>query len=551
MLRKEDGKNVTLKSIKSLLDYCNDGGNQDEILYYPSRVLMQDFTGVPAVVDLAAMRDAMKNKGLDPKKINPKIPVDLVIDHSVQVDKFGSSRSYAENIKLEFQRNDERYQFLKWGQESFENFRVIPPGKGICHQVNLEYLASVVSEVKTDGHDVAFFDTVVGTDSHTTMINGLAVLGWGVGGIEAEATMLGQPTSLLVPKVVGFKLTGKLSPGITATDLVLTITEILRKKNVVGKFVEFYGPALEHLSLFERATIANMAPEYGATCGYFPIDAEVIKYLDLTGRSKSQLALVEAYAKEQCVWWEHTDDDKMKFNEHVELDISHIQPCIAGPKRPQDKILLSELKSKGDSRPDDGKLKDGDIVISAITSCTNTSNPYVLMGAGLLAKRAYDLGLKTKKWVKTSLAPGSQVVTEYLEKSGLIYYLEKLGFYLGNDNVDSEDIKLIDELYRLLDDFGFDLNLFFRFLSDINICDVDNSDIEIYANKMQNYSLNFDLKLQKIEPSINENVLNQLEVMKNINPGILYNYGVDSEFVENEKSKFCQLNYFKEKFESS
>ena len=430
LLRKEDGKNVTLKSIKSLLNYCSDDVNQDEILYYPSRVLMQDFTGVPAVVDLAAMRDAMKNKGLDPKKINPKIPVDLVIDHSVQVDKFGSSKSYAENIKLEFQRNNERYQFLKWGQESFENFRVIPPGKGICHQVNLEYLASVVSEVKADGHDVAFFDTVVGTDSHTTMINGLAVLGWGVGGIEAEATMLGQPTSLLVPKVVGFKLTGKLSPGITATDMVLTITEILRKKNVVGKFVEFYGPALKHLSLFERATIANMAPEYGATCGYFPIDAEVIKYLDLTGRSKSQLALVEAYAKEQCVWWEHTDDDKMKFNEHVELDISHIQPCIAGPKRPQDKILLSELKSKGDSRPDDGKLKDGDIVISAITSCTNTSNPYVLMGAGLLAKRAYDLGLKTKEWVKTSLAPGSQVVTEYLEKSGLIYYLEKLGFYL-------------------------------------------------------------------------------------------------------------------------
>ena len=272
LLRKEDGKNVTLKSIKSLLNYCSDDVNQDEILYYPSRVLMQDFTGVPAVVDLAAMRDAMKNKGLDPKKINPQIPVDLVIDHSVQVDKFGSSKSYAENIKLEFQRNNERYKFLKWGQESFENFRVIPPGKGICHQVNLEYLASVVSEVKTGGNDVAFFDTVVGTDSHTTMINGLAVLGWGVGGIEAEATMLGQPTSLLVPKVVGFKLTGKLSPGITATDMVLTITEILRKKNVVGKFVEFYGPALKHLSLFERATIANMAPEYGATMGFFPVD---------------------------------------------------------------------------------------------------------------------------------------------------------------------------------------------------------------------------------------------------------------------------------------
>jgi len=430
LLRKEDGENVTLASIKSLLKYCDNTGKQDEILYHPSRVLMQDFTGVPAVVDLAAMRDAMNDRDLDPKKINPQILVDLVIDHSVQVDKFGSSKSYEENIKREFQRNNERYQFLKWGQESFENFRVIPPGKGICHQVNLEYLASVVSDVKVDGEDVALFDTLVGTDSHTTMINGLSVLGWGVGGIEAEAAMLGQPISLLVPKVVGFKLTGELGAGITATDLVLTITEILRKKNVVGKFVEFYGPALAHLSLFERATIANMAPEYGATCGYFPIDAEVIKYLELTGRSKSQVALVEAYAKEQCVWQEYTDDDKVKFNEQFELDISQIQPCIAGPKRPQDRILLSALKSIGEDKSEDGKLKDGDIVISAITSCTNTSNPYVMIGAGLLAKRAYDLGLKTKKWVKTSLAPGSQVVTEYLEKSGLIYYLEKLGFYL-------------------------------------------------------------------------------------------------------------------------
>ncbi len=431
LLRKEDGKNVTLVSIKSLLKYCDNTGKQDEILYHPSRVLMQDFTGVPAVVDLAAMRDAMNDRGLDPKKINPQIQVDLVIDHSVQVDKFGSSKSYEENIEREFQRNNERYQFLKWGQESFENFRVIPPGKGICHQVNLEYLASVVSDVKVDGEDVALFDTLVGTDSHTTMINGLSVLGWGVGGIEAEAAMLGQPISLLVPKVVGFKLTGELSAGITATDLVLTITEILRKKNVVGKFVEFYGPALKHLSLFERATIANMAPEYGATCGYFPIDAEVIKYLELTGRSKSQVALVEAYAKEQCVWQEYADDDdKVKFNEQFELDISEIQPCIAGPKRPQDRILLSALKSIGEDKSEDGKLKDGDIVISAITSCTNTSNPYVMIGAGLLAKRAYDLGLKTKKWVKTSLAPGSQVVTEYLEKSGLIYYLQQLGFYL-------------------------------------------------------------------------------------------------------------------------
>lgn len=430
LLRKEDGKNITIASIESLLKYYKKEGRQDEILYYPSRVLIQDFTGVPVVVDLAAIRDAMNSRGLDPQKINHHIPVDLVINHSVQVNKFGSSKSYNANIEQEFKRNNERYSFLKWGQESFKNFRVIPPGKGICHQVNLEYLARVVFEVIVGCENILLFNTLVGTDSHTTMINGLSVLGWWVGGIEAEAAMLGQSISLLVPKVVGFKLTGELSVGITATDWVLTITEILRKKNVIGKFVEFYGPALKHMSLFERATIANMAPEYEAICGYFSIDDEVVKYLDLTGRSKSQIALVEAYAKEQGVWQEYSDNDKMKFNEQFELDISQIKPCIAGPKRPQDKILLSELKSNQNDKSKDENLKDGDIVISAITSCPNTSNPYVMIGAGLLAKRAYDIGLRTKKWVKTSLAPGSQVVIEYIRKIGLIYYLEQLGFYL-------------------------------------------------------------------------------------------------------------------------
>ena len=454
LLRKEDGENVTLKSIKSLLKYLQSDISSEEILFYPSRVLMQDFTGVPAIVDLAAMRDALNDKGINPEMINPQIPVDLVIDHSVQIDKFGTLDSYAKNIEYEFQRNNERYKFLKWVQESFKNFRVIPPGKGICHQINLEYLANIISNQRIDGDNLAYFDTLVGTDSHTTMINGLSILGWGVGGIEAEAAMLGQPISLLIPKVVGFKLKGKLNKGVTATDLVLTITEILRQKNVVGKFVEFFGPALKTLSLFERATIANMAPEYGATCGYFPIDSEVIKYLNITGRDKSQIDLVEQYAKEQCIWQEGHEESEKKFNEEHELDISQIRPCIAGPKRPQDRILLSELKSKNENK-DNNKLKDGDIVISAITSCTNTSNPYVLIGAGILAKKAYDLGLRTKNWVKTSLAPGSQVVTEYLKVSGLLHYLEKLGFYvvgygcttcIGNSgpllkNVE-EDIKL-------------------------------------------------------------------------------------------------------------
>jgi aconitate hydratase len=429
LLRNDDGKNITLESIKNLLNYASDQEQLGEILFYPARVLMQDFTGVPAIVDLAAMRDAMRDANQDPKEINPLIPVDLVIDHSVQVDKFGFADSYAKNIALEMQRNNERYEFLKWGQESFENFKVIPPGMGICHQVNLEYLASVVSNKKMPQQEIemAFFDTLVGTDSHTTMVNGMSVLGWGVGGIEAESCMLGQPISMLIPKVVGFKLTGKLSPGITATDLVLTITEILRQKNVVGKFVEFYGPGVKTLSLFERATVANMAPEYGATCGYFPVDEEVIKYLDLTGRNRDRIALVEAYSKEQGVW-QGDSENTIKYNELLELDISGIKPCLAGPKRPQDRIELSELKSKTERIGD--KLQDGDIVISAITSCTNTSNPYVLVGAGLLAKKAIDLGLRTKPWVKTSLAPGSQVVTEYLQKSGLMHYLEQLGFYL-------------------------------------------------------------------------------------------------------------------------
>ncbi|WPX97376.1 aconitate hydratase AcnA [Candidatus Bandiella euplotis] len=429
LLRNVDERNVAPNSIKNLLNYADEQEPSREILFYPARVLMQDFTGVPAIVDLAAMRDALKDAGKDPGQIKPLIPTDLVIDHSVQVDKFGSTDSYAQNIELEMQRNNERYQFLKWGQESFENFRVIPPGTGICHQVNLEYLADVVSSRDVNGCKTAFFDTLVGTDSHTTMINGLSVLGWGVGGIEAEACMLGQPVSLLIPKVVGFKLTGKLPQGVTATDLVLTITEILRKENVVGKFVEFYGPGVEALSLFERATVANMAPEYGATCGHFPIDQEVIRYLHLTGRDKLQIALVEAYAKEQGIWQDNLEQ-QVRYNEYLELDISSIKPCIAGPKRPQDRIELSELKQKVRDKEKHDKLQNGDIVISAITSCTNTSNPYVLIGAGLLAKKAYESGLRTKKWVKTSLAPGSKVVTQYLEKSGLMYYLEKLGFYL-------------------------------------------------------------------------------------------------------------------------
>lgn len=446
LLRHEDGERVLMEDIKSAvknMEYQTYGG---EISFIPARVLMQDFTGVPAIVDLAAMRDAMMDLKGDPTLINPKIPVDLVIDHSVMVDDFGNSHAFKKNVELEFHRNHERYSFLRWGQTAFQNFRVVPPGTGICHQVNLEYLAQVVW-VSEDpfGHKVAYPDTLVGTDSHTTMINGLAVLGWGVGGIEAEAAMLGQPLSMIIPEVVGFKLVGKLPQGTTATDLVLTITHILRKQGVVGKFVEFYGDGLDSLSLADRATIANMAPEYGATCGFFPIDQKTIEYLKFTGRDSQRIALVEAYAKAQGLWRDSSIPDP-HFKENIVLDLNTIRPTLAGPRRPQDKILLSDVKAScenslrknhpenyNQSYPVKGKnysLRNGDIVIAAITSCTNTSNPAVMLAAGLLAQKARRKGLKPKSWVKTSLAPGSQVVSDYLEKSGLLKDLEAFGFHL-------------------------------------------------------------------------------------------------------------------------
>ncbi|WP_341755023.1 aconitate hydratase AcnA [Candidatus Tisiphia endosymbiont of Ptychoptera albimana] len=416
-----------------------------EIPFMPARVLMQDFTGVPAIVDLAVMRDAIKKLGGNPLKINPLIPVDLVIDHSVQVDYYGTSDAFAKNVKMEVARNLERYEFLKWGQEAFDNFRVVPPGTGICHQVNLEYLANVVWSKQQNGVTFAYPDTLVGTDSHTTMINGLAVLGWGVGGIEAEAAMLGQPLSMILPEVIGFKLTGSLKGMITATDLVLTVTQMLRKKNVVGKFVEFYGDGLDSLTLADRATISNMAPEYGATCGFFPIDNETIKYLNFTARDQNRIKLVEQYAKLQSLW--HEPMITPEYTDILELDLSTLEPSLAGPRRPQDRVNLknaasnfkTELPSltRGDVDIDKKYPVDeqysighGDVVIAAITSCTNTSNPTVMIGAGLLAKKAVELGLMKKPWVKTSLAPGSKVVTEYLKKSGLDQYLNHLGFNL-------------------------------------------------------------------------------------------------------------------------
>lgn len=416
-----------------------------EIPFMPTRVLMQDFTGVPAIVDLAAMRDAIKKLGGNPLKINPLIPVDLVIDHSVQVDYYGTSDAFAKNVKMEVARNLERYEFLKWGQEAFDNFRVVPPGTGICHQVNLEYLANVVWSKQQNGVTFAYPDTLVGTDSHTTMINGLAVLGWGVGGIEAEAAMLGQPLSMILPEVIGFKLTGSLKGMITATDLVLTVTQMLRKKNVVGKFVEFYGDGLSCLTLADRATISNMAPEYGATCGFFPIDNETIKYLNFTARDQNRIKLVEQYAKLQSLWFDPIITPE--YTDILELDLSTLEPSLAGPRRPQDRVNLknaasnfkTELPSltRGDVDIDKKYPVDeqysighGDVVIAAITSCTNTSNPTVMIGAGLLAKKAVELGLMKKSWVKTSLAPGSKVVTEYLKKSGLDQYLNHLGFNL-------------------------------------------------------------------------------------------------------------------------
>ena len=449
LLRWEDGRSVTVDDVKAMADWLTHKRSDNEIAYRPARVLMQDFTGVPAVVDLAAMRDAMVEMGGDPQKINPLTPVDLVIDHSVMIDFFGTPDAEQKNEAMEFERNQERYEFLRWGQTAFDNFRVVPPGTGICHQVNVEHLAQVVwtSPVKSDkGHIVAYPDTLVGTDSHTTMVNGLAVLGWGVGGIEAEAAMLGQPVSMLIPEVIGMKLSGKMSEGITATDLVLRIVEMLRAKGVVGKFVEFFGPGLDYLSLPDRATIANMAPEYGATCGFFPIDAETVRYLEFTSRDASRVALVEAYAKAQGMWRDSSTPDPV-FTDMLELDISTIEPAISGPKRPQDRIDLKNSSSAfastlkdmaGVDAPRsnpmagaDHDLRDGDVVIAAITSCTNTSNPSVLVAAGLLARNANKLGLQSKPWVKTSLAPGSQVVADYLEAAGLQEHLNALGFNIA------------------------------------------------------------------------------------------------------------------------
>ena len=446
LLRFEDGETVKRKDLESMVAWLEERKISREIQYRPARVLMQDFTGVPAVVDLAAMRDAMTQLGGDPQKINPLVPVHLVIDHSVMVDEFGTPQAFERNVEIEYERNGERYEFLKWGSEAFDNFQVVPPGTGICHQVNLEHIARCVWTSGGEGGEaLAYPDTLVGTDSHTTMVNGLGVLGWGVGGIEAEAAMLGQPVSMLIPEVVGFRLDGELREGITATDLVLTVTQMLRQKGVVGRFVEFYGPGLDNLPLADRATIANMAPEYGATCGFFPIDERTIDYLRLTGRDDHQIELVRAYCQAQGLWREAGTPDPL-FTDLLELDMSTIEPSLAGPKRPQDRVLLSEvdeefnadLDSKYHKHDDprvpveglDHDLGNGDVVIAAITSCTNTSNPSVMIGAGLVAKRARELGLQVPPWVKTSLAPGSQVVSDYLEASGLQEDLDAIGFDL-------------------------------------------------------------------------------------------------------------------------
>lgn len=455
LLRNEDGRTVTKDDIKAVAEWLKTKTSDREFAFRPARVLMQDFTGVPAVVDLAAMRDAMKELGGDPKKINPQVPVDLVIDHSVAVTFFGNNQAFKKNVDEEYRQNQERYKFLKWAQRSFDNFSVVPPGTGICHQVNLEYLSRVVwskkDKVKVDGKqatmDIAYPDTLVGTDSHTTMVNGLSVLGWGVGGIEAEACMLGQPLSMVLPEVIGFKLSGKLKEGVTATDLVLTATEMLRKRGVVGKFVEFFGPGLQHLTIADRATLGNMAPEYGATCGFSPIDDDTIAYLKTSGRPQEVISLVAAYAKAQGMYRVKTTPDPI-FTDILKLDLNSVEPSLAGPKRPQDRVALKEVKNGfGNSMdkefgksaeakkrsPVEGKnfdLGHGDVVIAAITSCTNTSNPNVMIGAGLVARKAVAKGLTAKPWVKTSLAPGSQVVGEYLEKSGLQKDLDKIGFNL-------------------------------------------------------------------------------------------------------------------------
>lgn len=445
MLRFEDGEVVVKDDINAFAKWLDTKSSKHEIAYHPTRVLLQDFTGVPAVVDLAAMRDAIKALGGDPNKINPLCPVDLVIDHSVQIDKFGTNKAFQQNVDIEMQRNNERYKFLKWGQQAFSNFRAVPPGTGICHQVNLEYLAKGVWTKEVDGKTYAYPDTQIGTDSHTTMINGLGVLGWGVGGIEAEAAMLGQPVSMLIPEVIGFRLEGKLKEGITATDLVLRVVQMLRAKGVVGKFVEFFGPGLNELPLADRATLANMAPEYGATCGFFPIDHETIKYLELSGRDQETIDLVKAYCQAQGMWRDDNTADP-EFTDTLSLDMGSVEPSLAGPKRPQDRVPLSNMReaitdfiSKNDQADqldmsyasDDGfEMHHGDVVIAAITSCTNTSNPSVMLAAALVAKKAVELGITVKPWVKTSLAPGSKVVTDYLIKTDLMQYLEQLGFYL-------------------------------------------------------------------------------------------------------------------------
>ncbi|MGA0876343.1 MAG: aconitate hydratase AcnA [Candidatus Nanopelagicaceae bacterium] len=447
LLRTEDGANITAAQIKALANWNPDSQPDTEIQFTPARVIMQDFTGVPCVVDLATMREAIAELGGNPTRVNPLAPAELVIDHSVIADKFGTSTSFEENVDIEYQRNTERYRFLRWGQTAFDEFKVVPPGTGIVHQVNIEYLARVIMTREVSGTLRAYPDTVVGTDSHTSMVNGLGVLGWGVGGIEAEAALLGQPVSMLIPRVVGFKLKGALPMGTTATDLVLTITEMLRKHGVVGKFVEFYGPGVSALPMANRATIGNMSPEYGSTVAIFPIDEETLKYLELTGRSQEQRSLVESYAKAQGIW--HDPSATPRYSEHLELDLASVVPSIAGPKRPQDRVALSDAKSSfAKSLPSylseksskseipvtvsnkSGSVSNGAVVIASITSCTNTSNPSVMIGAGLLAKKAVEKGLVSKPWVKTTLAPGSKVVTNYYEKSGLTPYLEKLGFNL-------------------------------------------------------------------------------------------------------------------------
>src|SRR5271167_1281437 len=445
LLRHEDGQFVFSADIHALAGWDPSsaaGATEKEISFMPARVLLQDFTGVPAVVDLAAMREAMRHLGGNPKKINPLLPAELVIDHSVQVDKFGAEGAFAFNADLEMQRNIERYAVLRWGQNGFQHFKVVPPDTGICHQVNLEYLARVVFSQEQAGVRLAFPDSLVGTDSHTTMVNGLGVFGWGVGGIEAEAAMLGQPLSMLIPAVVGFKLHGRLPEGATATDLVLTVTQMLRKKGVVGKFVEFYGTGLSSLTLPDRATIANMAPEYGATMGFFPVDAEVLNYLRFTDRSEAQVKLVEAYSKEQGIFRTDETPDPI-FTDKLELDLATVVPTMAGPKRPQDSVPLTQAKvafekslteapkhARVQNNGDSFELSNGSVVIAAITSCTNTSNPSLMLGAGLLAKKAIERGLHSKPWVKTSLAPGSKVVTDYLKAAGLGKYLDELGFQL-------------------------------------------------------------------------------------------------------------------------